>query len=332
MNAAAPLRALVLAAGRGERLRPLTRFTPKPLLPVLGESILERTLARLEAAGVESAAVNLHHLGEQIPAQIGDRVDSMKIVYSPEVELLGTLGPLARLRDFLGESDPVLLVNGDSLCDWPIEECLAAHREGGADATLLLSSRADPEEFGGGVEVDEEGRVVSFHGLAPGPGEEGAAGGGVFAGLHVISSGLLVGIAERFSDIIRELYEPLIAGSGTVRTVFTDRAWHDMGTPRRYLAGVFDVMGGDDSWISENATVHPTAGVSRSVIEAGVDVEAGAVVERSVLLPGSQIGRDSGVEDSLIGPRSIIPPDLQIDGEAVAVDPREPERLVREPI
>ena len=118
--------AMVLAAGRGVRLRPLTDLLPKPLLPVLGASILERTLGRLASAGAEAAAVNLHHLGELIPARLGDSVDGMPLAYWPEERLLGTLGPLGRLGEFFAGSDPVLLVNGDSRCHWPVDAAAPA--------------------------------------------------------------------------------------------------------------------------------------------------------------------------------------------------------------
>src|SRR5262245_6139342 len=113
------LRALVLAAGRGERLRPLTATIPKPLLPVGGRPLAAWTLERLRLAGVEAAALNLHHLGDSIRAAFGASYRGMPLVYSDERELLGTGGALPPLRDFLGEADLVLVVNGDSLCRWP---------------------------------------------------------------------------------------------------------------------------------------------------------------------------------------------------------------------
>ena len=96
------LRALVLAAGRGKRLRPLTDSTPKPLLPVAGVPILGHTLAQLAAVGCEGVAINLHHLGEAIRRRFGGDFAGMPLTYSEEPQLLGTLGALHPLRDFLG--------------------------------------------------------------------------------------------------------------------------------------------------------------------------------------------------------------------------------------
>nr|HRC87119.1 nucleotidyltransferase family protein [Thermoanaerobaculia bacterium] len=160
--AAPPLRALVLAAGLGTRLRPLTASCPKPLLPVAGTPLLAHTLARLAEVGCEAVAINLHHLGEAIRGHFGDRFCGMELRYSPEPEILGTLGALGPLREFLGAAPSFLVINGDSLCDWPLAELLEAHGRAGTLATLLVSSRAEPSSFGGGIGLGEGGRVVRF--------------------------------------------------------------------------------------------------------------------------------------------------------------------------
>ena len=105
------LRALVLAAGRGERLRPLSATIPKPLLPVAGRPLVAWTLERLREAGVEAAALNLHWLGGAIRERFGDSFRGMPLVYSEERELLGTGGALPPLRDFLSDCDVALIVN-----------------------------------------------------------------------------------------------------------------------------------------------------------------------------------------------------------------------------
>lgn len=298
------VRALVLAAGRGERLRPLSDLVPKPLLPVLGVSILERTLGRLAEADVESAAVNLHHLGEQIRRSLGERVGGMPLSYWPEEELLGTLGPLGRLGEYLEGCEAVLLVNGDSLCRWPVDELVREHHSHDSEVTLLLSARADPAVFGGGVAVDEAGRVLSFRG----EGGEAEARRGVFAGFHVISTEVLRGVAPVPSDIVRDLYEPYLAAGGSIRTLFTERPWHDLGTPRRYLVGVLDeasssvASGPQGVWRGVGAEVGPGARVERAVLERGARVEPGAEVESSLLMAGATIGEGARVKASILGP------------------------------
>jgi hypothetical protein len=201
-------RALVLAAGRGERLRPLTDRLPKPLLPVAGQPVAAHTLARLAAAGCEAAAINLHHQGELIRKRFGGRFGAMPLTYSEEPERLGTLGALWPLRDFLAAAELVVVINGDSLCRWPVKTLLRRHRARRAAATLLLARRADPAGFGGGVGVDRDRRIVSFRPGGPAAGD--ADRRWVFAGAQVLSPELLARLRPGPADIVRDLYEPLL--------------------------------------------------------------------------------------------------------------------------
>ena len=132
------LRALVLTAGLGLRLRPLTLFLPKALLPVRGEAVAGHTLRGLARAGVRSAALNLHHLGDAIEDHFGAEVHGLPITYSREEPIQGTLGALYPLRDHLADADLVLLANGDSMCEWPWKSMIKKHLRARAEATLLL--------------------------------------------------------------------------------------------------------------------------------------------------------------------------------------------------
>ncbi|HEX2644211.1 MAG TPA: sugar phosphate nucleotidyltransferase, partial [Thermoanaerobaculia bacterium] len=118
------VRALVLAAGLGTRLRPLTDATPKPLLPVAGVPILGHTLAQLAAVGCEAVAMNLHYHGDQIRRRFGDDFAGMPITYSEEPVLLGTLGAFDPLRELFAPADLIILINGDSLCRWPLRRMI----------------------------------------------------------------------------------------------------------------------------------------------------------------------------------------------------------------
>ncbi len=296
------MRAVVLAAGRGERLRPLTETLPKPLLPLRGRPILSHTLDQLAAVGCEAAAINLHHLGEQIPEALGDEWQGMPLVYSREKELLGTLGALAALRDFLEPAKEILLVNGDSLCRWPFQAMLRRHRRRSSLATLLFATGADPERFGGGVGLDKEGRVVDF-GLAERSPE--ALRRHVFAGAHVLSPVLLNGLEVQPSGIVRDLYVPMLADGAPIEAVLSRRSWHDLGTPGRYLAGALHPPRGrwwkpESSWTSAEANIDESAKVESSVIEEGVQVAAGCEIRHSLLLPGSRLAPDCRIEGAIV--------------------------------
>jgi mannose-1-phosphate guanylyltransferase len=237
------VRALVYAAGRGERLRPLTLYTPKPLLPIAGEPVAARTLRALRRAGVEAAALNLHHLGDKIRRHFGDEFEGLPLVYSEESELLGTAGALPPLAEFFAGADLVLLVNGDTVCDWPLTQLIERHRtarvepsEGGAVLTVLLTSRPVIEGFGSGVGVDEAGRVLVFRGRdAIVPRHTGAISRrAVFAGAQVLEPHLLGRVPQGPGDLITELHEPLLREGAWIASLTSDVPWFDLGTPERY--------------------------------------------------------------------------------------------------
>jgi mannose-1-phosphate guanylyltransferase len=312
------IRALVLAAGLGTRLRPLTAYTPKPLLPVRGAPILAHTLAQLAASGCEAAAVNLHHLGEQIQQSFGESHAGMPITWSQEPELLGTLGAFHPLKDFFAPADLVLVINGDSLAKWPLRKLIRKHLRSQDRATLLLTSRAAPSAFGGGVGVDRTGQIQSFR---PGDAERGeVARRCVFAGAHVFSPKLLGRVGPGKADIVRDLYGPLLQEGERIGSLVTGRRWHDLGTPQRFLEAELDCARGGwpgrlwrRSWISTEAVVAASASVRRSVVEPEARVGEKARVERSVLLPGARIGKGCVVREAILGFGAVIPPGTWVE-------------------
>ena len=305
---ARPLRALVLAAGFGTRLRPLTDELPKPLLPVLGRPLLLRTLDALAGAGCEATAINLHHLAEAIPAAVGDEHRGMRIVYSREEPILGTGGAFVPLREFFAGCPTALLVNGDSLCAWPLAELLARHRRRRAQATLLLAGRPDPRPFGGGIGVDRHGRVRAIR-LEPrfGP----VVRRHVYAGAYAIETELLARLPEGFSDSMRQLFEPLLAEGGRIDALVTWKPWHDLGTPRRYLDAMLELAFGPNdrasAWQADGARLASGAELHRVVVERDAGVDAGAVVEDALLLPRAVVGAGARLRRVAVGPDVELP-------------------------
>jgi NDP-sugar pyrophosphorylase family protein len=297
------LRALVLAAGRGERLRPLSLEIPKPLLPVAGRPLAAWTLDRVAAAGADAAALNLHHLGDSIRARFGERHGRLPLCYSREPELLGTGGALPPLAGWLGEAMAVLVVNGDSLCRWPLRRLVERHRASGAAATLLVHRTADPRRFGGGVAV-EGGRIVAFRRGALA--WQTARTRRVFAGAAVLRPELLAALPPGPSDIVTALYEPLLAAGETIAAVETARPWFDLGTPARYLqaALAWGLAGLPErgARIVAGAEVDATARLKRVVVEAGAHVGAAARVADTIVLPGAVIERGARLRRVVVAP------------------------------
>lgn len=312
------IRALVLAAGLGTRLRPLTDPIPKPLLPVRGAPILGHTLAQLASFGCEAAAVNLHYLGDQIRRHFGDDYAGMPLVWSEEPEILGTLGALHPLKELFAPADLVLLINGDSLCRWPLRKLVRQHLRLGARATLLLAARPDPAEFGGGVGIDSAGNVLSFR---RGDSERGeVARRHVFAGAHVFAPDLLARVGPGKADIVRDLYSPLLEQGEMIGSLLHPGRWHDTGTPQRFLAASLDWARAEGagrlwrrSWISPEAEVSSGSKVRQVSVEAGARVGEEARVERSVLLPGARVSRGCVVRDAIVGFDATVPPGTWVE-------------------
>ncbi len=305
----------MLAAGQGERLRPLTDFLPKPLMPVRGQSVAARTIEELARAGCEAVAINLFYRGDDIRKALGDEQSGVPITYSQETRLLGTLGALWPLREFLEPADLVVIVNGDSLCRWPIKKLIRRHHRNSSLSTLLVSKRVDPAPFGGGITVDKKGKVVSLRSKVPTENDQQRR---LFMGAHVFSPKLLGRLQQGRSNFVPDLYEPLIAAGEALGTVCTTRPWHDLGTPRHYLRGVL-AWGRRGGWVSPAAEVASSGKIKRAVIEGGVRVDEGTEITTALVLQGARIGSGCRVFDSIIGPGVTLPSNTSVEGRLVTV-------------
>lgn len=179
------VRAMVLAAGLGTRLRPLTLDRPKALVAVQGRPLISYNLALLRHYGFTDVIVNLHHHGQVLRTALGDgSAYGIRIRYSVEDPLLDTGGAIKNAEPLLGDEPELLVLNGDTILDLPLDALVAAHRARGATATLVL--RHDPrQEAYGLLEIDDEHRIRRFLGApetAPGP-----LTPYMFAGAHVLS-------------------------------------------------------------------------------------------------------------------------------------------------
>jgi glucose-1-phosphate adenylyltransferase len=293
-------------------------------MPLLGH-----TLRRLAAIGCEATAINLHHLGGQIRAGFGASFEGMPLTYSDEPKPLGTLGAFPPLREFFAPADLVLLINGDSLCRWPLDRLLRHHLEAGPAGTLLLASRPDPAAFGGGVAIDRAGSILAFR--AGDPRGEPAAHRYVFAGAHVFQPRLVSGVKPGFADIVRDLYEPALLSGLRLDAVVTSRPWHDLGTPRRYLEAVLDWARGSRSpakgalYRGPEGVLASAARIEGSVLEARVKIEDETSIEGSVVLSGVRIGRGSRLREVLVGPGVVLPPKTDLERCLVVAEGRSPE-------
>jgi mannose-1-phosphate guanylyltransferase len=313
------MKAMLLAAGEGVRLRPLSLQRAKPAIRFLERPLLCRTLRQLAAAGVEEAVVNLHHLPETVRRAVQSDRPPLRVVFTEEPEILGTGGGLRNAAGrFLGE-DAFLLVNGDCVYDVEIEAAVAFHRGHGGAATMVLMENPDPTAFSA-VEVDGEGCVRRIAGLPEGEAPEGTRPLH-FLGIHVLGPAALDAIPPGVSDINRDVYPPLIEAGVPVRAFETSGFWHDLGTPARYLAACRAELErrGGGPWVAPTAEVCEGAAVdAASVLGDGARVEEGAHVEGSVLLDGARAGRGARVRGCVLGYGTWLPDGAEIEGKVLA--------------
>jgi mannose-1-phosphate guanylyltransferase len=235
---------MVLCAGLGTRLRPLTERVPKTAVPVCGVPLVRWSLALLAGAGVRRVVVNVHHLAGAMSAaaQEAARALGLHLSVSREPVLAGTGGALREARRHLAGASAILLVNGDVLFDVDLAAALEAHRGSGGLATMVLLPMPAGTRYAA-VEVDPSGAVRRIAG-AFGPGGEDLAPWH-FSGVHVLSPEILEHVPSvPFElDVNRHVYPPLMA-AGAVRGLVVQGYWNDLGTPARYLEASADVLGG----------------------------------------------------------------------------------------
>jgi mannose-1-phosphate guanylyltransferase len=313
---------MVLCAGLGTRLRPLTERVPKPAVPVCGVPLVAWTLALLANAGVRRAVVNVHHLPERMAeaARAAAARLGLALEVSHEPVIAGTGGALREARALLDGADELVLVNGDVLFDVDLAAALAAHRSSGALATMVLLPMPEGARYAA-VEVDGSGAVRRIAGkFGPGAADGAPLVGWHFSGVHVLSRAVLDGIpAQPFElDINRQLYPPLMA-RGAVRGVVASGYWNDLGTPERYLAANRDVLAGKVP-LARFAGADPFAAAGAT--PGGTLVGPGARVDPdAVIAPPVLVGADATIAAlAVVGPNAVIGAGARVPGGAEVRD------------
>ncbi|PZR12061.1 MAG: nucleotidyltransferase [Archangium gephyra] len=337
------MKAMVLCAGLGTRLRPLTNVWPKPAMPLLGGPLFRYSVATLRNAGITQIGINTHHLPDVMAATARAEVPNVEIVHEAG-EIQGTGGGIRGLKHFLGGDDFVVL-NGDVLFSVDLTPVIAAHRASGAAATMLLLPMPEGEKYNA-VEVDPSGHVRRIAGRGPG-GEK--LSNWHFTGVHVMTPAVFDFMsASGPEDINRDVYVRMLEQGLTIGShVLRDKNayWSDLGTPQRYAATHQDLLFGQVklepfgahgplSGVSRgdgNFWVHPTANVDLDVKVAGpayfgancsvdggvrlgaaVSIGANARVGRNVrlnrvaVLEGAVIPEGASLADQIVGPEASV--------------------------
>src|SRR6478609_6285779 len=272
------MRAMVLAAGLGTRLRPLTYEISKPMVPVLDRPVMEHILDLLVRHSFGPVIANLHHFPETIREYFGERIS-----YSYEPELLGTAGGVRECAEFFG-SEPFLVVSGDALTDVDLQAFAERHREAGGIATLAVKQVSDTREYGV-VLHDQQGRITGFQ-EKPSPEEALSKLGN--CGIYMFDPRIFDYFPDRpFVDWAKDVFPVLLENDVPFHIHELSEYWNDIGSLGELRQGTFDALRGE---------LHlQIDGAERS---RGIFVAAGgdAAIAEDCLLEGpAWIGRDVSV-------------------------------------
>ena len=317
------MQAVILAGGKGTRLRPLTVYTPKPIVPVCNRPFLLYQIEILRRAGITDITLSLSYQPDKIEHVIGDGSEyGVNLRFITEPAPLGTGGAYRFAADELRETTVVL--NGDILTDFDLSVILDLHRERGSAATLALKTVDNPSAYGL-VETDDKSRILRFLEKPKADEIEKLKVNTINAGIYVLEPSILdlmpKGENRSFEyDIFPEILKremPFYA------YVMTEEYWRDIGTPASYLAAHHDFLGGvikgfdreesgpsdiataavidSRSIIGEGSVIKPGARILNSVIGPGVHIEEKAIVENSVIWSHTRISTAAEIRDALIG-------------------------------
>jgi len=321
------MRAMIMAAGLGTRLRPLTEFLPKPMVPLGGRPAIEHILRLLHRHGITEVVMNLHHLPETMTSYFGDGSGlGMDVRYSFEPELLGTAGGVKNVETFFG-GESFLVMSGDALTDIDLTALLQTHRARGGVATLAVKEVDDPSHYGV-VVVDGAGRAVGFQEK---PAAEEARSHLCNCGIYVFEPWVLGQIPAGFYDFGSQFLPRLLAEQRPVFTFAVDSYWNDVGSLLEYRRGNFATLTGKAAvelparevrpgvWLGPHALLAEEARVEGPVlvgagsrVEAGahligpallgeqVVIEAEALIERSILWDAVFVGGGGRVQEALV--------------------------------
>ena len=309
-----PPQGMILAAGLGARLQPLTLFRAKPAIPFLNRPLISYSLDLLRRARIEEVIINLHHLPESIIESIGSQDDaagSPRLKFSREEIILGTAGAIGSVRDFFSR-DPFIVCNGKIYFEEDLSAALRFHQDSGATATLVLVP-CRPSDSYPPVFLDEEQNVIRF-GSAQ---ERNTPGKGyVFTGVHILSRDVLPFIPEGSSDTVKDLYPALMREGHRLRGFVSRAFWCECSSPALYLKKCLEVLGRQGR---ENLTESEELQARCRHVVAGPSVEAprSCVLENCVIWDHVKLGSDSSLRNVVLSTGVELAPDTQLQNVVV---------------
>lgn len=318
---------ILLVGGMGTRLMPLTRDTPKPMLPLAGLPVTEHQLLCAKRAGITTIVLATSYLSEVFIPYFGDGSKwGLDVRYAVEATPLGTGGAIknaaAALNLSPGSEEPIVIFNGDVISAHNLGKQIQEHVAHQADVTLHLTHVEDARAYGC-VPVDENGRVTAFLEKMENP-----ITNTINAGSYVFHPSVIDTIAaDTVVSVERDVFPALVASGKKIYGYVEDSYWLDIGTPRALLAGSQYLVGGefkadetsqidtsvkllDGTSVGERCVIHENVVISGSIISAGVEIGQGSEIRNSFVAPGSRIPKNSIISGNYYSNELISPLNL----------------------
>ena len=300
---------MLLAAGLGTRLRPLTDLRPKPIVPVANRPLAGFAMEHLARSGVRSIVANTHPQPELVESTLKAVCpEGVELRFSREIALLGTAGGLRKARPLFDEpQSPVIVMNGDTLFAPDLGRAYAAHLAHDAVATMILRPTDEPERFGA-IGIDQNDWVRSLLGT---PSDQRVCQSLMFTGVQIFSPDAFSAMPES-GCVIRSAYRHWVDSGARVLGVIDESPWADLGTVAEYHRLNLELASGSFTWPGVEprdgcilpGALEPSASIRRSVIGPEVDIAPGVQLDRCVVWPGTQVTRSA--TNAVLAPKHRI--------------------------
>jgi NDP-sugar pyrophosphorylase family protein len=328
---------MLLAAGLGTRLRPLTRLMPKPMAPVLNRPVMEHIVRLLAAHGFEEVVTNISYMPEMIRAHFGDgSAFGIELTYSEESAPLGTAGGVGKVRDFLTAEESFLIISGDALTDIDLSAMRSAHEANDGIATLATKRVADTTQFGVAI-TDEDGRIQGFQEKPP---TAEALSDLANCGIYMFRAEIFDYFPrpghhspagdedqpEGFVDWAMDVFPSLLANDVPFYSHEIDAYWNDIGSITDYTLGNFAALAGalelqGHTRVADGIYADPGSDLkavkAKAPLLVGADAEIGAETELHgpvVIGDGARIGAGSMLRDCVVLPGTVLGPGTVVQG------------------
>jgi mannose-1-phosphate guanylyltransferase/phosphomannomutase len=330
------MKAFVLAAGVGSRLKPLTTDIPKPMIPILGKPALYYTLLNLWKNGFESACVNIYYLPDIVTNYFENNDEiGIELNFSHEKKLLGTAGAIKNMEDFF--DDTFVVMSGDGLTDINLRKAVEFHKKKKSVATIVLKKIDLRFEYGIAI-TNNTGKIKTFI--------EKPFWGDVFdnsvnTGIYVLEPEIFNFIPRnKFFDFSMDLFPLLMKEKRKICGYAMDEYWTDIGNTFEYKKGVFDVLDGkvkfdigigsrDNKYINAGAKIDKSAEIcGPCFIDDSVTIGANVVIgPYSVISDNVKIGSDASISKSIVWKNSNIGSNVKMTNTLVGYDTTVPDNV-----